>query len=152
MHAPSRPTIGILTASLSGPTELDLWHGVADRARELDVNLLCFSGGIPDWPHNFEAQKNVLFSLAGQQNVDGLLVWSNILSHTLDRQALEAFCQRYAPLPLISMGALLPNIPSIYIDMYDGMCRLLEHLIKIHGCRRIAFIRGLTASQDAEER
>jgi len=146
------PTIGMLTAWLSGPTEINLWHGVADQARARHANLICFSGGIPHWHQQYEDQKNILFDLAGPKNVDGLLIWANILSHTLDRSGLEAFCLRYSPLPMISMGMVLPSIPNIRIDMHDGMRRLLAHLIEDHGRRRIAFIRGLEVSQDAEDR
>lgn len=149
----SRPlTIGVLTAWLNGPTEINLWHGVADRALERKVNLICFSGGIPHWHEQYEAQKNILFNIPNRENVDGLLIWANILSHTLDRSSLEAFCLRYTPLPIISMGMIVSSIPSIQIDMRDGMRKLLSHLIEVHGRREIAFIRGLEVSQDAEER
>jgi signal transduction histidine kinase/DNA-binding LacI/PurR family transcriptional regulator/AraC-like DNA-binding protein len=149
----SRPfTIGMLTARLNGPTELNLWHGVAERAAQRNVNLICFSGGIPGAQQQFEAQKNVLYNIAGSLNVDGLLIWANILSHTLDVPGLEAFCQHYAPLPIISMGMVLPGFPSIRIDMREGEHKLLSHLIEQHGRRKIAFIRGLEVSQDAEER
>jgi signal transduction histidine kinase/DNA-binding LacI/PurR family transcriptional regulator/AraC-like DNA-binding protein len=142
----------MLTAWLKGPTEINLWHGVADQAQARDVNLFCFSGGIPHWPVEYEAQKNILFNIAGQPNVDGLLIWANILSHTLDRSSLEEFCRRYAPLPSISMGMVLPSIPSIKIDMREGMRRLLSHLIEVHGRQQIAFIRGSEVSQDAQDR
>ncbi len=149
----SRPlTIGMLTAWLNGPTEINVWHGVADRALERNANLICFSGGIPRWHQQYEAQKNILFNIAGQENVDGLLIWANIFSHNLNRSSLEAFCSRYAPLPIISMGMVLPSIPSIQIDMREGMHKLLSHLIEEHGRRKIAFIRGPEVSQDAEER
>jgi signal transduction histidine kinase/DNA-binding LacI/PurR family transcriptional regulator/AraC-like DNA-binding protein len=142
----------MLTAWLKGPTEINLWHGVADRAQERDVNLICYSGGIPHWYQEFESQKNILFRIAGEQNVDGLLIWANILSHTLDPSNLEEFCRRYAPLPVISMGMVLPSIPSIRIDMREGVHKLLSHLIEVHGRKKIAFIRGLEVSQDAEDR
>ncbi len=145
-------TIGMLTARLNGPTEINLWHGVADRIVERNVNLICFSGGIPRLPQQYESQKNILFDFAGQSNVDGLLIWANILSHNLDPSGLEAFCQNYTPLPIISMGMVLPSFPSIRIDMREGMHKLLSHLIKNHGRRKIAFIRGPEVSQDAEER
>jgi signal transduction histidine kinase/DNA-binding LacI/PurR family transcriptional regulator/AraC-like DNA-binding protein len=151
-HSSPLLTIGMLTAQLNGPNEINLWHGVADRAAERNVNLICFSGGIPHWQQQYEAQKNILFKFAGQHNVDGLLIWANILSHTLDPFGMELFCQEYAPLPIISMGMVLPSIPSIRIDMRQGMSRLLNHLIEDHGRRKIAFIRGLEVSQDAEER
>ena len=145
-------TIGMLTARLNGPNEINLWHGVADRAKERNVNLICFSGGIPHRPQLYETQKNILFKIAGQQNVDGLLIWANILSLTLDPAGMLAFCQHYNPLPVISMGMVLPTIPSVRIDMREGMHRLLSHLIEEHGRRKIAFIRGPEVSQDAEER
>jgi signal transduction histidine kinase/DNA-binding LacI/PurR family transcriptional regulator/AraC-like DNA-binding protein len=151
-HSSPPVTIGMLTARLNGPTEINLWHGVADRAVERNVNLICFSGGIPRWPQQYESQKNILFNIAGKPNVDGLLIWANILSHTLDPPGMEAFCQRFTPLPIISMGMVLPSFPSIRIDMHDGMHKLLTHLIEKHGRRKIAFIRGLEVSQDAEER
>jgi signal transduction histidine kinase/DNA-binding LacI/PurR family transcriptional regulator/AraC-like DNA-binding protein len=150
--SPRPLTIGILTAWLDGPTEINLWHGVADRALERNVNLICFSGGIPHWHQQYEDQKNILFNFPCQENVDGLLIWANILSHTLDRNGLEAFCQSYHPLPIISMGMVLPSFPSIKINMREGMCKLLSHIIEVHGRRKIAFIRGLEASQDAEDR
>lgn len=152
VHFPDLPTIGMLTAWLSGPTEINLWHGVADRAQERNINLICFSGGFPHWQQQFESQKNILFNIAGQQNVKGLLIWTNILSHTLDPVSLKAFCLHYAPLPIVSMGTVLPSIPSIRIDMREGMSKLLSHLIEEHGRRRIAFLRGMEVSQDAEDR
>ncbi len=149
----TRPlTIGMLTARLNGPTEINLWHGVADRAAERNVNLICFAGGIPRLPQQYEAQKNILFNFISQQSVDGLLIWANILSHTLDFPGLEAFYKNYMPLPIISMGMVLPSFPSIRIDMRAGMHKLLSHMIEHHGRRKIAFIRGLEVSQDAEER
>lgn len=145
-------TIGILTARLNGPNEINLWHGVAERAKERNINLFFFSGGIPHWTQLYEAQRNILFNIAGKENVDGLLVWANILSHTLDQPGLRDFCQRYLPLPIISMGGVIPSIQSTRIDMQGGMRKLLAHLIEIHGRKKIGFIRGPLVSQDAEAR
>lgn len=55
-HSSHPPTIGMLTARLSGPTEINLWHGVADQARARNVNLICFSGGIPRSRRQYEEQ------------------------------------------------------------------------------------------------
>ena len=150
--SPRPLTIGILTARLNGPTEINLWHGVADRALERHINLIFFSGGIPHSPLPYESQKNILFNFAGQPNVDGLLIWANILSHNLDRKGLEDFFQQFSPLTIVSMGMISPSYPSISIDMHKGMQELVNHLIEVHGRRRIAFIRGLETSQDAEDR
>jgi signal transduction histidine kinase/DNA-binding LacI/PurR family transcriptional regulator/AraC-like DNA-binding protein len=145
-------TIGILTARLNGPNEINLWHGVAERAKERNINLIFFSGGIPHWSQLYEAQRNILFNFAGQPNVDGLMVWANILNHTLDPTGLKNFCQRYSPLPVVSMGVVIPSIQSIRIDMQEGMRKLIAHLIEAHGRKKIAFIRGPEVSQDAEDR
>jgi signal transduction histidine kinase/DNA-binding LacI/PurR family transcriptional regulator/AraC-like DNA-binding protein len=145
-------TLGILTARLNGPNEISLWHGVAERAQERNVNLIFFSGGIPHWKQLYEAQRNILFDIAGRPNVDGLLIWANILSLTLDKDALRGFCRRYAPLPVVSMGMPIPGIQSIRFDMKEGMRQIITHLIEVHGRRKIAFIRGPEVSQDAEDK
>src|SRR5512138_3017964 len=134
----NRPlTIGMLTARLNGPREISLWHGVADRAAERNVNLICFSGGIPRWPQQYEAQKNILFNFVSRYNVDGLLIWANILSHTLDPSNLVAFYKNYETLPIISMGMVLPSFPSIRIDMREGVHKVVSHFIQVHGRRTI---------------
>ena len=144
----SRPTIGVLS---HGFADNRFWCGLADAARQRDVNLIGFAGGMLASPHGFEAQANVLFDLVNPEVIDGLIVDFDVLCHYVGVQALQTFCERY-PLPIVSSGVPFNGIPSVLLDFAAGMRDVLRHLIEVHGYRRIAFIRGPATSQSGEDR
>lgn len=47
------------------------------------------------------------------------------------------------------MGIAFPNVPSIVVDNQGGMAAVVEHMIRAHGRRRIAFIAGSPANPEA---
>ncbi len=103
-------------------------------------------------PHNFETQANILFDLVSPMRMQGLIIWSGSLNAYLSQEEMTAFCQRYAPLPLVSVETVIPGIPSLLTDDYQGMRQIMTHLIEAHGYRRIAFIRGPITHLGAQER
>jgi GAF domain-containing protein/DNA-binding LacI/PurR family transcriptional regulator/DNA-binding response OmpR family regulator len=148
----SRPTIGLLIREVSDEFSAPLWNGAADVARERDVNLIGFVGGLLRSPQGFEAQGNVLYSLVDVENLDGLVIWTGMLGHYVGPQEMKEFCSHYHPLPLTSLEQALEGIPSVLVDFYQGMRDVITHLIEVHGYRRIAFIRGPEDSVTAKER
>ncbi|MBN1889036.1 MAG: substrate-binding domain-containing protein [Thermoflexales bacterium] len=149
---PKRPTIGLLAYGPADPNNAKLWAGVADVAREHDINLICLLGNPLHSTRGFEAQANVLFDLVSDAVFDGLVVWGGALSHHAGIEAVERMCARYQPLPMVSLNAEIEGIPSMSVDNYQGMYDTVVHLIKIHGYRRIAFVRGPAGHQEAEKR
>ena len=143
----SRPTIGLLASEL-----WDLWRGVSDATQERGVNLLSFPGWELRDPRGFHAQSNVLYDLVSAEKMDGLVIWSAGLSNYVDRETIQDFCERYRPLPIVSVGMVLEGMPSVLLDNYQGVHEVMVHLIEVHGYRRIAFIRGPEGQPEAEER
>ncbi|APR77997.1 transcriptional regulator, LacI family protein [Minicystis rosea] len=141
--------IGLLVDWLEDNYQNTVVSGVADAARELGVDLVCFTGGVL---RARAAQRNSAYDLAGPANVDGLLVMSGTLANTVGPDALARFCERYRPLPLCSIAVALPGVPSVLVDNAAGMRELLLHLVEDHGYRRLAFIRGPEANAEAERR
>ncbi len=139
-----RPTIGLLIRSpgmfLAG-LQLE-WQGVVDMAREQDVNLICFHGGSLRSPHEFESQANVLYDLVSAERLDGLVIWSSNVGLYLTPERIAEFLARYRPLPIISCQYAVPGIPSVLQFDSQGTREAIVHLIKVHGCRQIAFLRG----------
>jgi DNA-binding LacI/PurR family transcriptional regulator/signal transduction histidine kinase len=129
-----------------------VWPGVADATREHDANLVCFVGGALRSPNEFDAQRNVIYDLAGPENVDGLLVMSGSLGQFIGTEQLARFYERYRPLPIVSIALALDGIPSVLVDNESGMRSALVHLIEVHRIRRIAFIRGSETNPEAEQR
>lgn len=150
--ARGRPTLGLLVDWLEDRYQNTVMSGVADAARDSDVNLLCFTGGVLRSPFRFGAQRNAVYELAGRENVDALLLMSGTLGNFIGPDELLRYCERFRPLPMCSIALAMEGIPSVLVDNGTGMRRLLAHLIADHGYRRIAFIRGPEANAEAERR
>jgi DNA-binding LacI/PurR family transcriptional regulator/anti-anti-sigma regulatory factor len=148
----TRPTIGFLGYGPSEPLNATVWAGIADVARERDVNLINFPGNPLQSRRGFEAQANVLYDLVSSARVDGLVIWAGTLSHHAGAEAVERMCERYRPLPMVNLGALLAGIPSLLLDNYQGMYDAVTHLIEVHQHSRIAFLRGPVKQYEAIQR
>ncbi len=150
--AHERVTLGFLLASLHTGASLTIWPSLLDAARRHDVNLICFPGGRLHAAEAFEIQRNVIFELASDAYLDGLISWSSSLGGVLGPAEIKAFHERYHPLPMVSLAQLMEGTPTVSLDSYLGMRALLSHLIEEHGYRRLAFIRGPEEHYYAQER
>jgi DNA-binding LacI/PurR family transcriptional regulator/anti-anti-sigma regulatory factor len=146
-----RLTIGYLAPAMHGGS-LDQWLGVVDAAQEHDVNLICFPGWSPNYPLGFQVQASVLYDLVAPENVDGIITWASAIGNYMTVDEIQAFHERYRPLPTVSVGRTFEDIPGLLMDSYEGMCEAIVHLIEVHGCRRLAFIRGPQGHFYAQER
>jgi DNA-binding LacI/PurR family transcriptional regulator/signal transduction histidine kinase len=144
-------TVGLLVGSAEDKYENALLRGIAEVLQSAGVNLICFTSGALRSLHGFEAQRNVLYDLVNADNVNGLII-SGTLAHSVSLAEIEALCWRYQPLPLVTVALQLAGAPSIMVDSGQGMQAVVEHLITVHGYRRIAFLRGPRGQQEAEDR
>lgn len=148
----NRPTLGFLFASLHTGASLVIWPSLLDAAEHHDVNLICFPGGRLQATDSFEIQRNAIFDLASNECLDGLITWSSSLGGVLGPAEIQAFHQRYHPLPMVSLAQFMEGMPTVSLDSYFGMRALLAHLIEEHGFKRLAFIRGPEEHYYAQER
>jgi PAS domain S-box-containing protein len=148
----ARPRIGMLIWEIDHSGLMLRWQGAADAAREQGANLFCFIGGRVRAPQGFESQANVIYDLVDVEQFDGLTIWPANIGSFVSRQELEAFVRRFHPLPIVSSDQAFEGIPSVLMSGYQGMREAILHLIQIHGCRRIAFIRGPASLATAQER
>jgi DNA-binding LacI/PurR family transcriptional regulator len=147
-----RPTIGLFIGQMEERYQSLVWPGIADMAQERDANLICFVGSALRSPYEFDIQRNVIYDLASAENMDGLVFMSGTLGNFVDLEELRTFCERYRPLPMVSIALALGAIPSVLVDNEKGMRDAINHLIEVHSHRRIAFIRGPEGHQEAEAR
>ncbi len=147
-----RPTFGFLLASLHTGASRALWPGLIDAAEQLDVNLICFPGGRLQAQMAYESQRNVIYDLAGEGCLDGIITWASSLGGVVGPAEINAFHSRYQSLPIVSLAQFMEGTPTVSLDSYHGMRVLLEHLIKDHGYQHLAFIRGPEEHYYAQER
>lgn len=143
-----RLTFGVFTTPMNGWYGNPFLAGLVDFTDRHDVNVICYFGESPAYDI---ARQNLIFELASSQTVDGLILFAG-LGHGITGEEMDAFCRKYAPLPIVTHAIQSPGVSTVYTDGYTGMRELVRHLIEAHNHQRIAFIRGPLGQLEAEER
>ena len=139
----ARLTIGFITTHLSTKNSYTIWQGVVDAARERDVNVISFIARDLDTTVGFDAQANVFYDMINGDVLDGLVIWTPTFVSYAGREGAKLVLDRYRPMPIVAIeGGGPEDIPRLEINSYHYMREVILHLIKEHGYRRIAFIRG----------
>jgi DNA-binding LacI/PurR family transcriptional regulator/signal transduction histidine kinase len=141
----------MLSSRLDDLYELQ-WLGAVDAAAAHGVDLVSFVGGELDSPDGYRSQANAIYDLAGADRLDGLIVWTTALERFVGSRVTDEFCRRFDPLPIVSVERVLAGSPSVLMDERQGMDDAVSHLIEVHGCEQIAFIRGPAKHTGAEHR
>ena len=144
--------IGYVTPRISDHHGLAIWRGIVEMAQARGVDVFGFVGGEVQDPHEAGRRANAIYDLVDRECLDGLIVWGASLGSSAGPSATYDFCQRFQPLPMVSIGISLPGIPGVVLDSYGGTRAAMAHLIEVHGRRRLAFIRGPSAHREASER
>lgn len=147
-----RLTIGYITQHAYDGIGLRLLTGIYDAARDYDINLINVVGGSTLTNREVNQAEITAIKLLNSKSIDGLITWASSLRFYMDINELEEFHNRFKPLPIVSIAMPMKGIPSVLIDNEMGMRQILGHLIKDHGYRRIAFIKGVTGHFYSEER
>mgnify|MGYP003565408522 CR=1 FL=1 len=94
-----RPTIGFLSAYHGQSFHHLVWCGIADVARERNINAICFDGNYVYDTEDFKAQANILYDLIDTTQLDGMIIW-HLVCNLLDPDEIRQFYERYRSLPI----------------------------------------------------
>jgi DNA-binding LacI/PurR family transcriptional regulator/serine phosphatase RsbU (regulator of sigma subunit) len=144
-------TIGIMCDAVNEWYQNTIFLGANAALRELGATVVMYNGGVLRARDASESDRNTLFDLIDPLRLDGLIVAAPVGDHVGNRE-LSAFCWRYARLPIVSLAIELPGRPAVLVDNLGGMGKLVEHMVLDHEKRRIAFVRGPVASNEAAGR
>jgi PAS domain S-box-containing protein len=112
---------------------------MVDTARKYNVNLVTFIGKIIREVQDFNEQANVLYALANGGRLDGLIIWKAGLVMSLTESEIEEFCRQYG-VPVVTLEGAVRELPCVTYGNYQGMRAAVDHLIEVHGYRRIGFV------------
>jgi DNA-binding LacI/PurR family transcriptional regulator/signal transduction histidine kinase/ActR/RegA family two-component response regulator len=149
MSAPQRLRIAVLLDhlnSFSGGYEAQLRDAIHAACREAGHHLLLVYGG----PVN--DADNAIYELLRPDSVDGIMVVSSLLSTYCGASGVARLVERFAHAKICSIGIELPGVPSLVLDNRPGMEAVVEHLVRDHHCRKIAFLAGTPMNPEAEVR
>jgi len=150
LAAPPRPRrrIGVLLDALYNEYASMLVTAFEFEARERDIDLFCFAGGALHSLAGHELSRNRCYDLVSEQALDAMVV----LSLSASSEVIESFLGRYPGLPKVTVGHVVPGVPVVTADNAAGMREAVVHLLSAHGRRRVVFLRGPAANQEAQTR
>jgi LacI family transcriptional regulator len=143
-HLASRRTssIGLLLPQVSSEFFFPILRGIEAASRLAGFDLLIAI--LPE-----DQSRPLITSPLGNHNTDGLVVFGDLA----DNESLARFTQLNFPIVLLYRTAPAESgITSILVENKNGARQLVNHLIQVHGSRRIAFLRGPKGNEDSEWR
>ena len=138
--------------SFSGGYEAQLRDAIHGKCREAGHHLLLVYGGPTEAPQPPDAADNAIYALLRPDSADGVIVVSSLLSTYSGPTGVVRLAQRLAHPVMCSIGIELPGVPSLVLDNRPGMEAVVEHLIRGHGRRKIAFLAGTPENPEATAR
>jgi phosphoserine phosphatase RsbU/P len=137
---------------VSGGYEPQLRAAFDASCRRYDYDLTIVVGRAFDHPEPVHAAQNGIYRLLETASADGVIFLSAALAAFGGIESITRLRERLGPLPMCSVGALVPGMPSIVVDNRPGMQALIEHVIQVHGRKHLAFITGSPKNPNAEAR
>ncbi len=142
-HLASRKTrvIGLLLNNLHNDFFVPLLNGVEGVIRSKGYNLIVAT--------YHASSRNSTPPPIGPHNTDGLLVFSDGL---VDEDLINLNDRGF---PMVLVHRTPPPsvpIPSVTVENTEITHQLVDHLIKVHGKRRIMFLRGPSSQEDSRRR
>jgi sigma-B regulation protein RsbU (phosphoserine phosphatase) len=138
--------------SFSGGYEAQLRDAIHARCRETGHHLLLVYGGPAEAPQAPDAADNAIYALLRPDSADGVIVVSSLLSTYSGPSGVARLVERLAHPTMCSIGIELPGVPSLVLDNRPGMEAVVEHLVRDHGRRKIAFLAGTPENPEAAAR
>jgi DNA-binding LacI/PurR family transcriptional regulator/signal transduction histidine kinase len=148
----ARRTIGVFTAQLDEAYQDAIWRGIEGRARALGIGVIGFLGQRVASRVPMEVAANLVYQLADPRNVNGIIVVTTAIATFIGPGAVREFFERRSGMPQVSVGLKVPGIASITVDGTDAVVDLVRHLVRIHGLRTFALIKGPPGHPEAEDR
>ena len=140
--------IGFMTDWLDPGYQQIVLHGAVAGARERNFKLIAY---VTNSPFGVPLQVASTHQLVDPGYVNGLLIMAPSLCWgTAEEQ--ERVLQLMSSIAKCFIAAEVPLSSSILVDNQSGLRLVIQHLIRDHQLRRLAFVRGPEFNVEAEQR
>ena len=164
MDNQKRHSVGVMIGGVHSYFTREMIRGMVSQAREEELSAFFFlrihtkpffQSILGDFSSNiYDYQFNTIHDYCSISGADGFIIGYGTIGFHLNKDDSDAFARRFnsRPLVIVSEKVDLPNCHNIIADNYQGMYDMITHLIEVHGCRKILFMRGPKRNVDAVER
>jgi LacI family transcriptional regulator len=136
-------TIGLILPEISGFYFSPLLHGIEESIRGMGYDLLVHSS-VSRQDSNEKPTRKL-----GEHNTDGLLIYTASVS---EEEIIRLYDHGFPIVLLLQSPPAGLDIPAVNIENKVGATKMIDHLIEVHGYRRIAFLAGPETEEDSHWR
>jgi LacI family transcriptional regulator len=140
-------SIGLFLPRTSGAFFASMLQGVETGVRESGFELLIHAH--PQVAREAAHAGNLAGLPLGEHNTDGILVFTDCLS---DDEIHRLYLRGFPQVLLFRSAPPGVEVPCVNIENKAGARQIVEHLIEVHGRRRIGFLRGTVGNEDSHWR
>ncbi|MBQ8678861.1 MAG: GGDEF domain-containing protein [Treponema sp.] len=102
-----------------------------------------------NWSHgSFDYQFYAACKLLTKKNIDGILLATNTYCQNAPESKRAPLVKEFSYVPLVSIGAHIPDVFSVISDNKAAFKELLRHLADVHGKKNIVLMLPLSTSVD----
>ena len=146
-------SIAYLGPKVLAPMQTKMLNGMRKVAFERDIALFHFYGPFPYDSPEIISQSTLIYKLISSKNLDGIICWSSQLWNENGYFFnIEKFLTENSNIPVVFIGKVVKDYPTLLIDNFHGINTIMNHLIHVHNYRKLAFIRGPEYHSYSEER
>jgi len=128
--------------------------GINKACEDFNINIVYFVGAIKyslaDDIDFFSHYKKKL-KYINPKNIDGIISWASSFQAIIPGKEIEDIHYNFKPLPIVSIGMKMNDIPNISLNNKDGVSKAIKHLIEKHRYKKIGFI-GCKGRRQYEDR
>ncbi len=158
------PTIAVLIGDNYTEYTNELIKGFYTCAQRENVNLIfLLRSSIPSETNavlsdmtgeDFQVHFSSIYDYTSLVKPDAFIVIYGSLSIFPDTPAKEALCKQFGNIPWLLLKDVSDDakIPCLVAENYKGMIACVEHLVEVHGYKKIAFLGGPVTNYDSNER
>ncbi|HBT38798.1 MAG TPA: hypothetical protein DIT29_06280 [Pseudothermotoga sp.] len=138
-------TVGLVLPSTSGPFYGEVIRGVEEvlSAKKYFTLLTILDSG-----QDVKQARKRYLSMIREKRVDGAIVFDP----TVDKTTVHKLSESKIPIVFLLKDFQDFGIDSVMVDNLSGSARMVDHLVEVHGYKRIAFVKGPEVSDDSEQR
>ncbi|MCL1793002.1 MAG: ATP-binding protein [Oscillospiraceae bacterium] len=154
MENRKRLHFGVIFSTMDTTNQYDIWSGIVEYARMNDIHLTAYFGTYQMTTNDFASHFDTCFeTIRNNGSLDGIIMFSGFMAHILKNENFEKYAARIpGRLPVVSVSYIMPGAVSVIVDNLAGMHDAVEHLIRVHGKKKIAFVKGPDGHPEAQKR
>lgn len=144
--------IAVLVAGIRFDSQRRILSGITERAAEDGSNVYIFT--CDSWSYSttyHNKGETAIFTLPDYGDYDGIILHGDTIS---DGEAVENMIRsiRKSGVPCVSLNVKHEGMFYLGMENANGITKIVNHLVKVHGAKRIAFISGPKGNADATGR